>query len=78
VDAALQLRSWIGGLEKMLMVWFLVTLVGVSLVLSLLDRPPIAVSVPLFESEREDDVAFRCLEDPDGSGREISAGGGTP
>jgi len=34
----------------MLMVWFLVTLVGVSLVLSLLDRPPVAVSVPLFES----------------------------
>ena len=59
----------------MWMVWFLATLVGVSLVLSLFDRPPIAVSVPLLESDGEDAVAF-CLDDPDAIGREISARGG--
>ena len=32
------------------MICFLVTLVGISLVLSLFDRPPMAVSVLLFET----------------------------
>jgi hypothetical protein len=60
----------------MWMVWFLVTLVGVSLILSLFDRPPIAVFVP-FESDGADAVASRRLDNPDASGGEISARGGT-
>ena len=61
----------------MWMIWFLAMLVGVSLVLSLFDRPPIAISIRLFEGDGEDAVAFRCLDDPDATGCEISARGGT-
>jgi hypothetical protein len=60
----------------MWMVWFLMTLIGVCLVLSLFERPPIAVSVSVFERDGEDVVACRCLDDPDASGHEISARGG--
>lgn len=61
----------------MWMVWFLMTLVGVSLVLSLFERPPIAVAVPLFERDGEDAVDSGRLDDPDASRREIFARGGT-
>jgi hypothetical protein len=60
----------------MWMVWFLMTLIGVCLVLSLFERPPIAVSVSVFERDGEGVVASRRLDDPDASRREVSARGG--
>jgi hypothetical protein len=57
----------------MWMVWFLVMLVGVSLLLSLFDRPPAAVFVSLVEDEASE-VVCRSLGSPDASSREISGG----
>ena len=59
------------------MICFLVTLVGISLVLSFFDRPPMAVSALVFESDGEDSVASRRLNNPDASRFEISARGDT-
>jgi len=57
----------------MWMVWFLVMLVGSSLLLSLFDRPPAAIFVPLVEDDAYE-VACRNPGSPDASGREISGG----
>ena len=56
----------------MWIVWFLVMLVGACMILSMFERPPKGLAVPLFQRDRQDCVVSRCIDD---SGREICAGG---
>jgi hypothetical protein len=55
----------------------LMALVGVCLVLSMFDRPPVNIPVPLCCCGEGDAVPSARIDDPEADGRESGLGGGT-